>query len=365
MKNLIYILCFMLSFQTIAQTKQAKQTPLKSPTKSITKASPVAKPRPKSKSKPAVEFEKTALTAEQKVTLTKMAYDIYRTQMDIKPSLLDNQIAMGDVVMPNSLSVTPAEIHAAVEQMKKGFSVKLQKATSFVTVAGVPQNNAYWATVTADCKMLPYSRYVDFDSKWMSVKTKQGIDLMTMNEKDQKKENALASKSINNAFSYNLIVDYQPGDSIPKHVIGDVKIIVPKKFEILELKKTDIDKEYTLGKSKIKLLKLLARNYAIQVEGDEPSLKMIVISDENKQFLNNNISYISLKQYAVFRQPEILNEETLNALGMTINDISDVNRVKIGRVQGKGKIIKIVLFRAIEFEKVDVKLDLTHIDVKE
>jgi hypothetical protein len=355
MRIIIYIFCLFLTFSAFAQTKTAPKK----------KTTPANTPAKKAKSKPAVEFEKKELTAEQKVTLTKMAYDIYRTQMDVKPSLLDNQMVMGDVVMPNSLTITPAEIHNTVEVMKKGFSVKLHKATSFVTVAGVPQNNAYWATVYADCKMLPYSRYVDFDSKWFSVKTKKGIDIMTMNEKDQKKENGLSSKTINNHFSYNLIVDYKPGDSIPKHVLGDVKVSIPKKFEVLELKKLDVDKEYSLGKTKIKLLKLLARNYAIQVEGDDPSLKMIVISDENKQFLTNNIAHISLQQYAVFRQPEILNEETLNALGTTVNDINDINRVKVGKVQGKGKILKIVIFRAIELEKIDLKLDLNHIEVIE
>ena len=356
MKNIIYILCLFLSFQAIGQTKLPKKANTTTQKK---------QPAKKAKSKPVVEFEKKELTAEQKVTLTKMAYDNYRTQMDAKPSLLDNQMTMIDVVMPNSLTATPAEIHAAVEKMKKGFTAKLQKATSFVTVAGVPQNNAYWVTVSADCQALPYSRYVDFDSKWMSVKTKKGIDIMTMNEKDQKKENLLASKAINNFFNYNLIVDYKPGDSLPKHVVGEIKIAVPKKFEVLELKKADIDKEYFLGKTKIKLVKLLAKNYAIQLEGDDPSLKMIIVSDENKQFTNNNISYVSIQQYAVFRQPEILNDETLNTLGMTINDISEINRVKVGKVQGKGKILKIIFFRATELEKVDIKLDLTHIEVKE
>lgn len=371
MKNLLYILCFVLSFQMMAQTKQVQPNPtqkppktaVKKPVHTTVKTAPSVKPKPKHKSQPAVEFTKTALTPEQQVTLTKMAYDIYKIQMDVKPSLLDNQMTMGDVVMPNSLTVTSEEIIAAVEQMKKGFGVKVQKATSFVTVAGVPQNNAYWATVTADCKMLPYFRYVDFDSKWSSVKTKQGMEIMTMNEKDQLKENKLAANT--NTFSYNLIIDYKPGDSIPNHVTGELKVAVPKKFEVLELKKIDLNKERVLGKTKIKLVKLFARNYAIQVQGDDPSLKMMVISDENKQFISNNIAHISMQQYAAFSQPGVQTDETLDKLGATVNDINEVNRVKIGKVKGKGNIVKIVLFRAIDVENVNIKLDLTKIEVKE
>lgn len=242
MKNIIYILCLVISLGAMAQPKQAAKSKT---SKSLVKK-PVAK---KAKSNPAVTFEKKELTADQKVTLTKMTYDIYRTQFDAKPSLLDNTMTMLDVVMPNSINPTAAEIHTAIDQLKKGFSAKLHKATSFVTVAGVPQKNAYWVTVSADCKMLPYSRYVDFDSKWTAVKNKKGIDIMLMNENDQKKENNLAFYSNQNLFSYNLIVDYNPGDSLPKHVIGDIKVFVPKKFEVLELKKADLDKDYTIGKS--------------------------------------------------------------------------------------------------------------------
>lgn len=355
MKTIIYILCLVISFGSIAQTKQ----PTKSKTAKTTKSAK------KAKSNPAVVFEKKELTPEQKVTLTKMAYDIYRSQMDAKPSLLDNQMTMLDVVMPNSITVTPAEIQSAIEKMKKTFSAKLHKATSFVTVAGVPQNNAYWVTVSADCKMLPYSRYVDFDSKWYSVKTKKGIDIMTMNEKDQKKENGLSTSAISNAFNYNLIVDYRPGDSLPKHVVGEVKVSIPKKFDVLELKKADLEKEYFIGKTKVKLVKLLPRTYAIQIEGDDPSLKMLVISNENKQFTSNTTSYVSFQQYEAFRQPKVLQDSTLATLGAKVNDISDVNRVKVGKVQGTGNIFKIVLFRATEFEKIDIKLDLNHIEVPE
>lgn len=353
MKNIIYILCLVISLGAMAQPKQAAKSKI---------SKPVAK---KAKSNPAVTFEKKELTADQKVTLTKMAYDIYRTQFDAKPSLLDNTMSMLDVVMPNSINPTTAEIHAAIDQLKKGFSAKLHKATSFVTVAGVPQRNAYWVTVNADCKMLPYSRYVDFDSKWTAVKNKKGVNMMLMNENDQKKENNLAFYSNQNLFSYNLIVDYNPGDSLPKHVTGDIKISVPKKFEVLELKKADLDKDYTIGKSKVKLVKLLPRTYAIQIEGDEPSLKMFVVSDGNKQFTSHTTSYVSFQQYEAFRQPKVLQDSTLATLGAKVNDISDVNRVKVGKVKGTGNILKIVLFRATEFEKVDIKLDLNHIEVQE
>ena len=72
-----------------------------------------------------------------------------------------------------------------------------------------------------------------------------------------------------------------------------------------------------------------------------------------------------MQQYAVFSQPGVKTDETLDKLGATVNDINEVNRVKIGKVKGKGNIVKIVLFRAIDVENVNIKLDLTKIEVKE
>lgn len=364
MKNLLSILCLIITLQVVAQQKPAPKKPATQPTQT-SKPKPKPKPKPKIVTKIGTKLDKSALTPEQTLMLTKIAYDAYVSQNDIKPSLLENQMVMEDVIIPNSITPTATDIQNGINQIKKTLHASASKATSFVTVDGVPQNNAYWVTINADIKTLPYFQYVDFNAKWNYVKNEKGQNVMTMGENDQKKENALVAKTLKTQYGYNIIVDYKPLDLNLKEVSGELEVIVPKKFEVLEIKKTDYKKDLVIGKTKVKLLKFNTKNYAIQFENDDPSIKMVVISDTKKQFVNHNVSYVSPKQFDKFLRTKKINEDTLTKLAATIDDISDVNRVKMGKVQGNGTIQKIILFRAIETEKITVKVDLFAVETKE
>jgi hypothetical protein len=359
MKKIISILCLFITFQVMAQQKPAQKKP-----KNTTNQQSKPK-KPKVVTKIDTKLDKSALTPEQKLMLTKIAYDAYVSQNDVKPSLLENQMVMEDVIIPNSITPSGTDIQNGIAQFKKTLHATSSKATSFVTVDGVPQNNAYWVTINADIKSLPYFQYVDYNAKWNYVKNEKGQNVMTMGESDQNKENALVAKTLKTQYGYNIIVNYKPLDLNLKEVSGEIEVTVPKKFEVIELKKTDLNKDFVLGKTKIKLLRFFTKNYAIKFENDDPSIKMVIISDTKKQFVNHNVSYVSPKQFEKFSKTKKINDDTLTTLAATIDDISDVNRVKMGKVQGNGTIQKILLFRAIETEKVAVKVDLFAIETKE
>lgn len=284
------------------------------------------------------------------LSAVKLIYTVY--SMSGNDGAVSESVKSGSGV-PSSVPLKQQEIDDCISTFKKSITASLENYTPTTIINGQQEPSRYQIKLTSPLPDCPNIKETTFKGNWNFVKNQKEENILIQDIQKIDKENNSPLQF--REFVYNILINYKEGDSAPAKVNGTVVINIPSKLTIVTLTNKDINKEYTVGNTKVKLLEIKGSAYKLEMSGEDTSVKILPLNDKSLEFSMNMGRNIPLHFYREFTKKKELTDADL-AEALKTYDKNDKWFVRLGSVSGT--INKILIYSPEEIATRTIEIDL-------
>jgi hypothetical protein len=198
---------------------------------------------------------------------------------------------------------------------------------------------------------IPHAAFVKFEVEWKSAKNHKGEEILNLKTKGP------------NPYKYSfgslfapipIVLKQEEGPIKDVIVTGNLKMMVPREFEILSLNRGNIGKQFIVGSSKVELLSLEKNRAVLRLDGND-EFNITPVNKDRVGFDNTTNLYMLEEFYQALKEGKELKEEELASIAKKL-DLNTISKKGVRFMQVSGKLEEILMFKVKSYDEINIPI---------